>query len=1346
MQLFQTRRQLFLLLLLLPAFKKISAQEIRFEVDRCGAVNRNSGVRNIHVDQDNVKWVGNGRDLYQVKSCNLGTSLELAEGQLSVMSLYCGNTDFRWQTEMMLLEARNAVDLSCAWYDTTNDWLWIGTKSSGLFQFKTQGGLTLIEQMTTLNSKLKSNSIASLYQDPSGTYWVGSTEGLLVGQPKKWKNELDGYEVTRVRQIGNVVYALADSEFWTVENGRFNPLPIEEAALEGEAIDFDIAPDGNLWILSRMLTRYDLNTDEFQYFSGPQYYTSEYGRCIDADQYGSIWVGTDDKGLYRIEKAATFSVTAETVRDASCTNGRDAVLKVTTENGKPPFTYTWSDPTLKGEAPTGVSHGKYTVTVTDFSGVTKTAKIIVANPQPQLTLRQRNPERGPGRQDGSAEVVIEGGVKPLQILWSNGNTNEINSQLAEGTYTVTVTDAKGCSNTGTVTVSQKVEALTVTAAIVTPISCAGSTAAAILKIEGGKPPMRFSWSPATIIGDSLGAVKAGTYQLTLTDALGQSAQTMLSIKQPDPVRAEIRLIAPASTAQSDGRANAIASGGMPPYVYHWDSGEKSATAQTLNPGTHLLTVTDANGCTGLARVSIPENIMPLTVNLEETGKIKCNGDKSAVSLQIMGGKEPFIIQWSDAKISGQNPPALPGGDFKVTVTDATQATATATIQLREPEALTVSVREIKPATLGNPDGKAGAEVGGGTGKVVFSWDSGERGSAAVQLTAGTHRLTATDANGCAATATVDIRERIPELKAGIAIATPIACYEGSGMLQATVEGGKPPYRYQWTPQAGVAAKTTDVKAGNYTVVITDADANTAEASLMLPQPPALQVVGSQTAPANTDKNDGRGSAAAQGGNGKYAYLWDNGEVGSDAYNLSPGAHSLTVTDVAGCKATTTIQITENILPLVARIEETGKIKCAGNTSGLRAVVSGGKPPYSLQWNNNGWKEPQLPSAAAGTYQVTVTDALRTTVTASFVVRQPQLLIADATVMASASTGNSDGKATVVAMGGVGRFTYRWDNGETNPTTSLGLPPGTHTVTVTDGNNCQITATVTITENILPLSLTVTETASIRCAGELTTLKAVVSGGKPPYDFQWSENSWSGTEINGVSPGSYRLDVTDLVGTTRSQTIVVKGPSPLKLTIVRSGGATTERSKDGWATVAIAGGTEPYLILWDNGESLPTAAKLTQGEKSVTVTDAQNCSQFARVNIGRRILTELSASNLATGRAIKIEQLNFDADSSNITPVCYPVLDELADFLQENGSVVIELGGHTSSNLSDTGADRLSTARAKAAADYLINKGVSAQRVVSKGYGKRKPVASNNTPEGRKLNQRVEIKLLEIKGQ
>jgi outer membrane protein OmpA-like peptidoglycan-associated protein len=127
----------------------------------------------------------------------------------------------------------------------------------------------------------------------------------------------------------------------------------------------------------------------------------------------------------------------------------------------------------------------------------------------------------------------------------------------------------------------------------------------------------------------------------------------------------------------------------------------------------------------------------------------------------------------------------------------------------------------------------------------------------------------------------------------------------------------------------------------------------------------------------------------------------------------------------------------------------------------------------------------------------------------------------------------------------------------------------------------------------------------------------------------------------------------------------------------------------------------------------------------------------------KILQELSKNLVKEGQTIEIKNLLFKADSATIDRTSYEVLDDIYGFLMSSDKVVIEIGGHTNNVPSEEYCDRLSTARAKSVAEYLVNKGVHPSKVQFKGYGKKKPLADNKTAYGRLKNQRVEIKILSL---
>jgi outer membrane protein OmpA-like peptidoglycan-associated protein len=1193
-KLLNVRTPFFLLFSIVSSF--LFAQKSDWKAVRCSGVERIRPVYNVQVNADNSKMVANDRGLYQVQACDLSNFVTMEPGERSVLHYFGGNVDVRWTEEALKALIKEPIVIYGAYYDAATDFLMLGTEEYGLYILKTKPQLQLVDRLTTANSKLKSNNITNIFKDPAARFWIGSEQGLLIGSPGKWKADLIGYGVQRVRARGNDVYVLADGELWLVEGGeKWRAIPIEEGAIEKEPRDFDFDANGTLWLLSSIIAKYDLLTDDYTVFDGVQDYTSEFGTCIAADQSGHIWVGTRDKGLYHLGPQETMAISCTREAAPSCAGpGNDGVLLVKISGGTPPFTYEWSNTNLKGENPRNAAAGNYSVTVTDSKGLTNSAKITVDDPRITATARQTRAESGAGKSDGKAEVEVTGGSGTYSFRWDNGETVAQAVKLKEGTHTVTVTDKGGCTAVATVKIAQTLPELNASIAEKSPVRCAGQEQALLVaEATGGKEPYTFAWSnPALQGGQPELKLAAGTYTVTVTDAAGSKATASLTVQQPAPLSAVVLPKAPASTGAADGKAAVSVRGGTPPLSYKWDNGESTENAVKLPAGKHSVTVTDGYGCTITAEANITEDILPLEVNINALKTIRCNGAKdAALEVLVSGGKPPYTYGWSDANLSGEKPAGVGAGSYQITVTDALKTQKSATLVVREPAALTVNAEAKAPASTGRSDGQANAKV----------------------------------------------------------------------------KGGIEPY----------------------------------------------------------------------------SYAWDNGEAAAAATKLGPGTRSLTVTDANGCTATAGIEITENILPLKVSLETVGTIACAGQTVALKTSLSGGKPPFNIAWSDPALSGETPEKVQAGNYTVTVTDAVGTQYTATIALKAPAALSVAITVKSNASTNESDGQAIAKATGGTAPFTYAWDNGEKDAT-AVKLAPGSRKAVVTDANGCTAEATVEITETILPLAVKLNKLSDIRCAGQLEgALQAEITGGKSPFKITWNNPDLGGEKRDRLTEGEYTITVTDVQGTTATATATITSPDSLLVDIARRVGTSTERTKDGKATVEIKGGKPAYTIAWDNGETTATAKALTMGAHSVTVTDANGCRNTQSFELGRRIMPDLTPSMLSTGQTLRMERLLFEADSSRLTPECLPVLDEVYDFLAENGGIVIEIGGHTNSTPPDEFCDRLSTARSKSVADYLVGKGIDPKRVVYKGYGKRVPIASNATPEGRRLNQRVEIKILKL---
>ncbi len=1637
----------------------LNAQDDKpMQVIRCDAVSRQAPIYNIHVDEENVKWVANQDGLYKVYDLSYSEPVNMSRLDQSLLSIPGGNANIRWSVdelnELLNGELSESNTLTSAAYNAEKDELWLGTTENGVYKLKTEPSLRLIEQINSGNSKMRSDYVNKIYLDTLGREWIATQEGVLVSNKGKWDLLERYFDILSVAVGPSGDWLLTIDYFGKLDRkDEWYPVELPPRSTEGRLTDIVFDNEGRLWVSSDVITSYNPETEKVNVYGPAQYFTSEFATSMAADKDGGIWVATEDKGLFLIEKGSNLTVSALLENDLSCTGTTDdAVLKARVIGGVPPYKYSWSNGSTAESVP-NLGPGNYELTVTDGRGRKKIAKVEVIDPRVSANVSLEKTESEDGAKDGAATVSasggsgiytyqwdngetqaqaialdegihqvtvtdkngcstvaeinidrtvlplsasiqptseldcpgsnnaglaaqIKGGKAPFQYTWSNGATTEQVNNLGEGDYsltitdavgnsanadfsiaaregmelnfkiiasaskgkadgqavvqvvsggngnfryvwdtgeklanaaelapgehTVTVTDQKGCTATGRITISEEVLPLVADISPTGVISCNGSADGAITaSARGGKGPYEFQWSYNNATGAELSNIPAGEYTVTITDALGGQTTETYNLKQPAPLQASIIILQPASTGKEDGQAQVEVSGGNGDFSFAWTNGEIAEVAKRLAPGKHTVTITDRNQCTTTAEVEISENILPLAVNVQQTGQILCKGDATgALRAVVNGGKPPFQIQWNIEGKTGTTLSELPAGNYTVSITDAAGTTNSSSIVIEEPDALSASALAIQPASTNNKDGQADVEVSGGTPDYIFSWDNGEKRKEATELGPGTHTVEVTDANGCKTTAQVDITENILPLAANIREIGQISCSgEKTAVLEARPSGGKGPYTFQWSVGGEQGDRISGLGAGSYNLTITDVQGTEVTAEYRINQPAALSAGIADVEPASTDNEDGKARVTFNGGTGTATFAWDNGETTEQASKLSPGKHTVTVTDQNGCTATAEIEITENILPLTASLEQTGEIKCNGEkTAGLILTKSGGKGPFQIQWNDSSLQGDEVSGLAGGDYTVSITDAVGTTTTASFSIPQPRALSAGISRVQSATTDNEDGVAGFNVRGGTGSYSFAWDNGETTQeatrlspgnhkvtitdeagcqlvmeidiiekildltagieqtetincfgeetaalkvnrkggkgpftfawnheeatgaeisnlgageytvtvtdakgTTStqsftIGQPeemsiqltnvqpastdnqdglataqvsggsapyiyawdngetapqakklgPGTRTITVTDANGCSVTAEVDITENILPLSSTLEVAQPIKCFGENSgTLTVNVRGGKKPFQYQWNEASLNGQEVSGLAEGTYSVTITDATGQTTTASASLSAPTQLKATAMFLQTARDETSTDGKAEVQIGGGTQPYAVSWDNGEKVKTASTLTYGDHSVTVTDKNGCEAVSEVFVEKRKIPELAVEDVEEGQKIRIEALQFQADSTKIQEKYFPVLDELYSFLTENEAVAIEIGGHTNSLPPDWYCDELSTARAKSISDYLVNLGIPKWRVLFKGYGKRFPIASNETDEGRKQNQRIEITILSL---
>ncbi len=267
---------------------------------------------------------------------------------------------------------------------------------------------------------------------------------------------------------------------------------------------------------------------------------------------------------------------------------------------------------------------------------------------------------------------------------------------------------------------------------------------------------------------------------------------------------------------------------------------------------------------------------------------------------------------------------------------------------------------------------------------------------------------------------------------------------------------------------------------------------------------------------------------------------------------------------------------------------------------------------------------------------------------------------------------------------------------------------------------------------------------INCADDANgALKAIASGGSKPYQYIWS-NKGTNQRISDLRAGIYEVTVTDKYNNVAITSIQLSDPQPLQIEMLTNNRVNNPEKPDGSVSIKVIGGSGNYKYLWSNGLKTQNLTGASSGQYNVTVTDSNNCTVTANFTVQReKFMPDLEISKVTLGQKLRINELNFSADSSGISQENFDILQEVYDFMVANSKVFIEIGGHTNTIPPHEYCDQLSTERAKNVAEFLTNKGIDRSRVSYKGYGKREPLTESTSIAGRQRNQRVEIKILKL---
>jgi frataxin-like iron-binding protein CyaY len=569
-------------------------------------------------------------------------------------------------------------DARCIAIDSTGV-VWVGTEN-GLFSFKDD---KVIKHYTTSNSKLPNNEVngVRVYQNQLWLYF--SETGIALKQGEVFtsytetnstlpSNYIDDLEIMK---DGTVIVASSEDVTF-IKGNNFTNYDLDKL-ISWKTWVSDIFIDHNqqLWFATQTgIVKYDKVNDAFVSMNS-KYGNKKYS-TVNFTPKNELWLGETFEGIHHYDakdkhtflkgdsntnpsqifdllyhkdtmrvignigasvskvffpSAPQVLTTSIAATSALKCFGDKTTLNSTVTGGTAPYAYLWNTGATTPTLPNAKS-GEYKLSITDSKGVKQNSTITITEPSDISVAIGTTSASDANMANGTVIMTPKGGTLPYTYTFTPSVTNL--QALKVGNYTVTTTDANGCTKVGQFTIGA---ALNATISKDIEIKCQGAkTGTLSANPTGGVSPYSYIWNN-NATSKTITGIGAGTYQVTITDNKSEKKIVSIILTEPNAITLT-STSKPGNPQYKNGTATVSTAGGTIPYTYAWSTTpvQKTSTAINLAPTTYTVTVTDANNCTATRSVIV--GVSTSTNEIWEKHGITCypNPANEVLNIKLTG--------------------------------------------------------------------------------------------------------------------------------------------------------------------------------------------------------------------------------------------------------------------------------------------------------------------------------------------------------------------------------------------------------------------------------------------------------------------------------------------------------------------------------------------------------------------------------------------------------------------------------------------------------------------------------------------------------------------------------------